>query len=71
MDCHFLNVQTFNGSCWCIIRLNSNEQILIQGIYRSPNCSAINSRKLLELINTAINLKYDYTVLVGDFNTQI
>ena len=42
--------------------------MLIGGIYRSRNCSAINSRKLLELINTAVNLKYDYTVLVGDFN---
>ena len=36
-------------------------------IYRSPNCSATNSRKLIELINLAVNLKYDDTVLVGDF----
>ena len=67
-ECTNLNNSAFNESCWCILRLNSNEQILIGGIYRSPNCSAINSKKLLELINTAVNLKYDYTVLVGDFN---
>ena len=67
-ECTNLNNSAFNESCWCILRLNSNEQILIGGIYPSPNCSAINSKKLLELINTAVNLKYDYTVLVGDFN---
>ena len=68
MDCHFVNNQAFNELCWSILRLDSNEQILIGDIYRSPNCSATNSRKLIELINTAVNLKYDYTVLVGDFN---
>ena len=69
-ECTTLNNSAFNESCWCILRLNSNEQMLIGGIYRSPNCSAINSRKLLELINTAVNLQYDYTVSVGDFNYQ-
>ena len=67
MDFHFVNNSAFNELCWCILRLDSNEQMLIGDIYRSPNCSATNSRKLIELINTAVNLKYEYTVLVGDF----
>lgn len=45
-----------------------NEQLLIGGIYRSPNSSINNSRQLVELINKAMELKCDYTVLVGDFN---
>ena len=42
--------------------------MLIGAIYRSPNSNVANSRQLIELINTAVGLKYDYTVLVGDFN---
>ena len=67
-QCRTLNNSASNESCWCISRLDSNEQMLIGGIYSRPNCIATNSRKFIELINTAVNLKYDYTVLVGDFN---
>ena len=63
-----LNDSTFCESCWCVLRLESNEQLLIGGIYRSPNSSINNSRQLVELINKAMELKCDYTVLVGDFN---
>ena len=42
--------------------------MLIGGIYRSPNSKEANSRHLLELINMAVGLKLDYTVIVGDFN---
>ena len=56
-ECTTLNNSAFNESCWCILRLDSNEQMLIGRTYHSPNCSAINSRKLLELINTAVFLK--------------
>ena len=42
--------------------------MLIGGIYRSPQGTVINSRHLNDLITKAVNLKCDYTVLVGDFN---
>ena len=42
--------------------------MLIGGIYRSPNSNQENSRHLNELINMAVSLKFNYTVLVGDFN---
>ena len=42
--------------------------MLIGAIYRSPNSNVANSRQLIELISRAVGLKYDYTVLVGDFN---
>ena len=67
-ECTNLNNSNFSESCWCVLKLDSNEQMLIGAIYRSPNSNVANSRQLIEFINTAVGLKYDYTVLVGDFN---
>ena len=58
----------YNESCWCVLRLESHKEMLIGGIYRSPNSNQENSRHLNELINMAVSLKFNYTVLVGDFN---
>ena len=52
------------------LKLQSNEKMLIHvcGIYRSPSSNITNSRHLNDLINVALNLKYDYNIIVGDFN---
>ena len=67
-ECKTLNDFSFNESWWCILRLDSHRQMLIGGIYRSPNSIVANSRHLIELINMAVGLNLEYTVLVGDFN---
>ena len=67
-ECKILTETSYNESCWCIIRLDFHKEMLIGGIYRSPNSKEDNSRHLIELINMAVGLKLDYTVIIGDFN---
>lgn len=67
-DCTTLNDHNFVESCWCTIKLNNHEQILLGGIYRSPSSDDNNARNLNNLINEAVSLNYKYTILVGDFN---
>ena len=67
----FSSIPNISESGWCMFSLDSNEQLLIGSIYCSPNSSVKkNSRHLVELINKAIELKYDYTVLVGILISQ-
>ena len=67
-ECKILTETSYNESCCCIIRLDFLKEILICGIYRSPNSKEDNSRHLIELINMAVGLKLHYTVIIGDFN---
>jgi len=67
-NCKILNDSLFVESCWCVVKLESGEQLLIGGVYRSPSSDSRNSRHLNDLITMAISLKYDYNVIVGDFN---
>ena len=66
-ECKVLNEFSFNESCWCVLKLQSNKKMLIGGIYRSPSSNITNSRHLNDLINVALNLKYDFNMIVGDF----
>ena len=68
MECSVLDNSTFKESCWCEIVLRNNEKLLLGAIYRSPSSGTANSLRLNQLISTAVGLKYDYTVIVGDFN---
>ncbi|XP_071944903.1 uncharacterized protein [Antedon mediterranea] len=61
-------VNNFNESVWCEIRLENEENILVGCIYRSPNSSKENNDALLELISTACRRKYPYLLITGDFN---
>ena len=38
------------------------------GVYRSPSSNDVNNQHLNILINEALDLKLNYTVIVGDFN---
>ena len=67
-ECKILNDFSFNESCWCSLKLKSGESLLIGGVYRSPSSTALNTKKLNNMINMAISLKYDYNIIVGDFN---
>ena len=37
-------------------------------VYRSPSSTENNSKKIVHLINSAMSIKCDYTLIVGDFN---
>ena len=66
--CYTLNNDNFKESVWCEVRMNSKDKLLIGGIYKSPNCDAENHVKLNQLITQAIEMKYNSTVVIGDFN---
>jgi len=67
-ECHLLDKVKFEESCWCIVQLNEKERMLLGGIYRSPSSVDLNNKKLVTLINSAVELNFNYTVIVGDFN---
>ena len=67
-DCKLLNEHEYDESCWCEIKLESSEKLLIGGIYRSPSSTEENTLRLNDLICSAMDLHYNYTVIVGDFN---
>ena len=66
-ECKDFKDSRFQESCWCVVNLDSNERLLLGAIYHSPSSSAINTNKLNMLLHSAVE-KYDYLVLIGDFN---
>ena len=63
----FIN-HKFQESCWCVVTLETKEKLLLGVVYHSPNSIDANTNKLFTLIQEAINLKFDYTMILGDFN---
>ena len=41
-DCKLLNEHEYDESCWCEIKLESSEKLLIGEIYRSPSSTKKN-----------------------------
>ena len=59
-ECKILNDFSFKESCWCVLKLKSGETLVVGGVYHSPSRSnTVNSRRLNNLINMALSLKYD------------
>ena len=67
-DCKLLNDFKFEESCWCSVILENNKTLLLGAIYRSCSSNVTNSLKLFQLITNAIDMKFDYNIIVGDFN---
>lgn len=67
-DCKLLNENECVKSCWCEIKLETNEKLLIGGIYRGPSSNEENNLRLNKLICSVVRLQYTNTVLVGGFN---
>ena len=59
---------TFQESLWFSTRLKNNDEMLAGCIYRSPNSSDDNSKKLRDLIKDVSNKKYSHLMVAGDFN---
>ena len=46
----------------------SKDNLLLGGIYRSPQSDSENNGKLLDIINAATSKHFTHTMIVGDFN---
>ena len=57
-----------NDTVWVEIAIEKNKKMLIGGIYRSPNNSALKNKLLFDTIVTASNINKDNFLLIGDFN---
>ena len=62
----------FRESTWCMLKNDEGQQVLIGGIYRSPNSSLDNNNELISLLNNleAYSEKCEL-LLVGDFNFPV
>ena len=63
-----LNDYSSEESCWCTILLSTNEKLLLDAVCKSPSSTENNSKKIVTLINSAMSIKCDYTLIVVDFN---
>ena len=57
-----------NDTVWVEVTIEKNKKMLIGGIYRSPNNSALRNKLLFDTIVTASNINKDNLLLMGDFN---
>ena len=58
----------YEESMWVDIKVHDNRSIKIGTVYRSPNSSKANNKKLLKLIKESETKKSANRVIVGDFN---
>ena len=58
----------FEENVWVTIELGQNTKLLVGGIYRSPNSTAINNDKLLKLLKHLEHLRNFNIIIMGDFN---
>ena len=58
----------FQECVWISIRLKNNDEMLAGCIYRSPNSSMENNKKLRDLIRDVNSKKYSHLLIAGDFN---
>ncbi len=56
----------FKESVWCDVKLSNSDNLLIGGIYRSPNCTSDNNDNL-NLFLKQLNMS-SHTLICGDFN---
>ena len=60
----------FKEHIWCNIQISHGHNIIIGGIYRSPNSESTNNEELIPLISKAMSIKHDHIIIAGDFNLK-
>ncbi|XP_072032859.1 uncharacterized protein [Amphiura filiformis] len=63
-----LTISDFEENVWCEVRLQGEDRLLIGCVYRSPNSTDINNKKLWDLINDVCGRTFSHLLVVGDFN---
>ena len=67
--CRPLNESNFDSSVWCWINEKGGKKILVGSVYRSPNSTTENDKKLMDMITRANDMTGDNRLLMmGDFN---
>ena len=69
VECTDLNNADFKASCWSAVRLNANDEMLVGYVYRSPNSTRENYKKLFEMMEKTENLNgITHMLIFGEFN---
>ena len=58
----------FQESLWCNIKITSNHNMIVGGIYRSPSSVNNNNDLLPEILIEIQMIKHDHIIIAGDFN---
>ena len=59
--------QKFEEAVWAMLKINTNEQMFIGRVYRSPKSSDESNRKLCKLVKTVDDERYSKVIIMGDF----
>ena len=63
-----MNGLNFCDAIWCYINTADNALYLIGVVYRSPNSTDDNNRKLLSMFETINTMHFQHLMIMGDFN---
>ena len=62
------NIKDSTEGVWCEIRLRKQDKLLIGCIYRSPNSTDDDNKKISGMLKQATEIKATHTLIMGDFN---
>ena len=54
-------------ACWYEVKVNNNEKLLIEVMYRSPNSSDEHNQKLNDMLRSIVNEKHAMKIVMEDF----
>ena len=54
------STEPFEESVWCCCKLDNSDKLLIENVYRSPNSSPENNKKLNVLLESAMQASYSH-----------
>ena len=66
--CPMFDSLEFDCCSWCTIKLSDGKKLLVGVVYRSPNSSEENNKKMLDILRIASASNFDYQMVCGDFN---
>ena len=69
--CPLFDDVEFDCSAWSVIKLTSNNLLLVGVVYRSPNSSDQNNQNLLTILRIAATAKCSQLVICGDYNLPL
>ena len=65
---HQFTESSFEEAVWCVINLEGQDKLLVGAIYRSPNSTPSNNKKLISLLHQVQDKNFRHILIMGDFN---
>ena len=62
------DICTFDEHCWCEVRLENEDRLLVGCIYRSPNSNNSNNFNMIQDFIKISQKSYSHILICGDFN---